>query len=115
MIGPAAPLAARRAAFVFPGQGSQKVGMGKAWAEASPAARSAFAEADEALGFPLSRLCWEGPEAELNLTANTQPAGARTSRPSPSPATAWASTRPSSPPARSTTSTPSTSCAAAAS
>ncbi len=48
--------------------------MGKAWAEASPAARETFEEADEALGFPLSRLCWEGPEEELNLTANTQPA-----------------------------------------
>jgi [acyl-carrier-protein] S-malonyltransferase len=67
-------LAARKLAFVFPGQGSQKVGMGKAWADASPEARSTFAEADEALGFPLSRLCWEGPEEELNLTANTQPA-----------------------------------------
>ena len=71
---PAVPLSARRLAFVFPGQGSQKVGMGKAWAAVSPAARSAFDEADAALGFPLSRLCWEGPEDELNLTANTQPA-----------------------------------------
>ncbi len=71
---PAVPLAARRLAFVFPGQGSQKVGMGKAWAERSPAARLAFEEADEALGLPLSKLCWEGPEEELNLTANTQPA-----------------------------------------
>jgi [acyl-carrier-protein] S-malonyltransferase len=70
----ALPLAGRKLAFVFPGQGSQKVGMGKAWAEASPAARGAFEEADRALGFPLSRLCWEGPEDELNLTANTQPA-----------------------------------------
>jgi [acyl-carrier-protein] S-malonyltransferase len=64
----------KKLAFVFPGQGSQKVGMGKVWAEASPAARATFEEADEALGFPLSRLCWEGPEEELNLTANTQPA-----------------------------------------
>ncbi|HLX06890.1 MAG TPA: ACP S-malonyltransferase [Thermoanaerobaculia bacterium] len=63
-----------RIALVFPGQGSQKVGMGRAWAEASPAARRTFAEADEALGLPLTRLCWEGPEDELNLTANTQPA-----------------------------------------
>ncbi len=48
--------------------------MGRAWAEFSTAARDAFAEADEALGEPLSKLCWEGPEEELNLTANTQPA-----------------------------------------
>jgi [acyl-carrier-protein] S-malonyltransferase len=67
-------LTTKRLAFVFPGQGSQKVGMGKVWADASPAARDTFLEADEALGFPLSRLCWEGPEEELNLTANTQPA-----------------------------------------
>lgn len=61
-------------AFVFPGQGSQTVGMGKALAEASPAARQVFAEADEALGFKLSDLCWNGPEADLNDTYNTQPA-----------------------------------------
>jgi len=61
-------------AFVFPGQGSQKVGMGKALAEAFPEARAVFEEADEALGFPLSKLCFEGPEAELQLTAVTQPA-----------------------------------------
>lgn len=67
-------LATRKLAFVFPGQGSQKVGMVKAWADASPEARATFEEADAALGFPLSRLCWEGPEEELNLTANTQPA-----------------------------------------
>lgn len=64
----------KKIAFVFPGQGSQKVGMGRVWADASPEARQTFEEADEALGFPLSRLCWEGPEEELNLTANTQPA-----------------------------------------
>ncbi len=61
-------------AFVFPGQGSQKVGMGRDWAEASDAARAAFEEADDVLGFGLSRLCWEGPEEDLQLTANTQPA-----------------------------------------
>jgi [acyl-carrier-protein] S-malonyltransferase len=61
-------------AFVFPGQGSQKVGMGRALAEAFPESRAVFAEADEAVGFPLSRLSFEGPEDELQLTANTQPA-----------------------------------------
>ena len=61
-------------AFTFPGQGSQKVGMGRAWADASEAARRTFEEADAALGFPLSKLCFEGPEEELNLTTNTQPA-----------------------------------------
>jgi [acyl-carrier-protein] S-malonyltransferase len=60
--------------FLFPGQGSQSVGMGKDLAAASPAAARVWAEADEALGFPLSRLCFEGPEADLGLTANTQPA-----------------------------------------
>jgi [acyl-carrier-protein] S-malonyltransferase len=61
-------------AFVFPGQGSQKVGMSRALADAFPAARQVFAEADEALGEPLSRLIWEGPEDALMLTENTQPA-----------------------------------------
>ncbi len=61
-------------AFVFPGQGSQKVGMGRALAEAQPESRAVFDEADGALGFPLSRLCFEGPEADLQRTANTQPA-----------------------------------------
>ncbi len=64
----------RRIAFVFPGQGSQKVGMGRAWADQFEAARRTFEEADAVLGFSLSRLCWEGPEEELNLTVNTQPA-----------------------------------------
>jgi [acyl-carrier-protein] S-malonyltransferase len=61
-------------AFIFPGQGSQALGMGKSLAEASPAARAVFAEVDEALGQHLSKLMWEGPEAELTLTENAQPA-----------------------------------------
>ncbi len=61
-------------AWIFPGQGSQKVGMGRAWAEAHPAARAAFDEGSEALGLDLARLCWEGPESDLQLTENTQPA-----------------------------------------
>jgi [acyl-carrier-protein] S-malonyltransferase len=61
-------------AFLFPGQGSQAIGMGRAFYESSPAAKSVFEEADAALGFPLTRLAFEGPEAELALTANTQPA-----------------------------------------
>ncbi len=61
-------------AFVFPGQGSQKVGMGAELAEASAAAREVFEEVDEALGQNLSRIMREGPEEELTLTANAQPA-----------------------------------------
>ncbi|MGC8837787.1 MAG: ACP S-malonyltransferase [Anaerolineae bacterium] len=61
-------------AVLFPGQGSQRVGMGRSLYEASAAAREAFDEAEEALGFPLARLCFEGPEDELNDTANAQPA-----------------------------------------
>ena len=61
-------------AFIFPGQGSQTVGMGKALFEAFPICRDTFAEADAALGEPLSRICFEGPEEQLALTENTQPA-----------------------------------------
>lgn len=61
-------------AFVFPGQGSQTVGMGRALHDEFPEARAVFAEADEAVGFRLSSLCFQGPESSLNLTFNTQPA-----------------------------------------
>jgi [acyl-carrier-protein] S-malonyltransferase len=61
-------------AFIFPGQGSQRVGMGKALADAFPLCRETFAEADAALGEPLSRLCFEGPDSQLMLTENAQPA-----------------------------------------
>ena len=61
-------------AYVFPGQGSQSVGMGQALAAASPAAAAVFAEADAALGEPLSRLAWDGPEDVLNRTEQAQPA-----------------------------------------
>lgn len=70
---------APRTAFVFPGQGAQKVGMGKDWAEGFVEARQAYEEADDALGYAISKLCWEGPEEELQLTANTQPALVATS------------------------------------
>jgi [acyl-carrier-protein] S-malonyltransferase len=61
-------------AFVFPGQGSQSVGMGRILAEASPAAAAVFATADRALGTPISTLAWEGPAEQLDLTENAQPA-----------------------------------------
>lgn len=61
-------------AFLFPGQGSQATGMGKALAEAYPAAKAVFEEADQALDFPISKMCFEGPDEALKLTENTQPA-----------------------------------------
>lgn len=67
-------MSAKHLALVFPGQGSQAVGMGRAAVEAFPGARRVFERADAALGFPLSRVCFEGPEEALRLTATTQPA-----------------------------------------
>src|SRR5687768_12391283 len=66
--------ASRRIAYVFPGQGSQYVGMGAELVQRSPVAAEAFERADAALGFPLSRLILEGPAEELDLTVNAQPA-----------------------------------------
>jgi [acyl-carrier-protein] S-malonyltransferase len=63
-----------RTAYLFPGQGSQTVGMGRDYYERSAAARALVESADRLLGYPLSRLCFEGPEEELKLTQNTQPA-----------------------------------------
>jgi [acyl-carrier-protein] S-malonyltransferase len=61
-------------AWVFPGQGAQVVGMGRDMARAFPAARAVFARADEALGFELTRVCWDGPDDTLRQTEITQPA-----------------------------------------
>jgi [acyl-carrier-protein] S-malonyltransferase len=60
--------------FLFPGQGSQFAGMGRELADSFPVARAVFDEADSALGFPISKMCFEGPEEALKLTENTQPA-----------------------------------------
>src|SRR5256714_11390442 len=68
------PYGAGPVAFVFPGQGSQYVGMGKALFDVSETARQVFKRADEILGFALTRMCFEGPEPELNDTINAQPA-----------------------------------------
>lgn len=63
-----------RIAYLFPGQGSQAVGMGREFFEAFPLARELYAKADEVLGYPISRISFEGPEPELRSTPNTQPA-----------------------------------------
>ncbi len=65
---------AKTTAFLFPGQGSQTVGMGSTLADAFPVARETFVEADAILGFPLTEIMWQGPEDLLNATVNTQPA-----------------------------------------
>src|SRR2546421_7599479 len=70
----ATPASAMKTALLFPGQGSQRVGMGRDLALEFPVARQTYEEADATLGFALSKLCWEGPEDELTLTKHTQPA-----------------------------------------
>jgi len=67
-------MASRKIAFIFPGQGAQYAGMGRSLADQFSAACEVFKEADQSLGFPLSKLCFEGPEEDLKLTENTQPA-----------------------------------------
>ena len=65
---------AKSIAFLFPGQGSQQVGMGRELAERYPVAKQTFDEADAALSYALSTVCWEGPEEKLKMTEITQPA-----------------------------------------
>src|ERR1700734_736337 len=67
-------MSTHKLAFLFPGQGSQSVGMGKDLFEKFPIARQTFEEADDALGYKLSQLCFDGPEDQLRLTEITQPA-----------------------------------------
>ena len=115
----------KKIAFLFPGQGSQVVGMGKELAAMYTVAQHTFDEADEALGFKLSKLCFEGPEDQLKLTENTQPAmltvsvaaarvlaevGIKADSP---PDTVSASTRPTLPPEPWSSPTPSAPCAIA--
>ena len=71
---PVNPSQDRQIALLFPGQGSQSVGMGRSFFDSVPAARAVFEEADDALGFALSKLIFDGPEDQLKLTENTQPA-----------------------------------------
>jgi len=70
-----------KVAYIFPGQGSQQVGMGSDIYRQFPSARAVFDQADRNLGFPLSQLCFEGPENELRKTINAQPALVTAGRP----------------------------------